>query len=58
MHSVISIAYTLAIKRNSVHFIKFNKMINILKNAYNEGAFDKKMGVRMFFWTKSDNNLT
>ena len=30
----ISIGYSVAIRRNSVYFIKFNKLINILKTAY------------------------
>ncbi len=33
----------MAIRRNSVYFIKFNKLISILKNAYNEGTFDKRI---------------
>ena len=41
-HLAIAIAYTVAIRRNSVYFIKFNKLINILKNAYNEGTFERK----------------
>ena len=43
----ISIAYSVAIRRNSVYFIKFNKLINILRNAYNEGTFERK--VKQFF---------
>lgn len=43
----ISIAYEVAIRRNSVYFIKFNKLITILKHAYQEGTFDKR--VRHFF---------
>ena len=46
-HLAISIAYEVAIRRNSVYFIKFNKLITILKNAYQEGTFDKR--VRHFF---------
>ena len=46
-HLAISIAYSVAIRRNSVYFIKFNKLINILRNAYNEGTFDRK--VKQFF---------
>ncbi|MEI3535566.1 MAG: IS21-like element helper ATPase IstB [Bacilli bacterium] len=42
-HLAIAIAYTVAIRRNSVYFIKFNKLINILKNAYNEGTFERKI---------------
>jgi len=41
-HLAIAIAYEVAIKRNSVYFIKFNKLITILKNAYHEGTFDKR----------------
>ena len=32
-HLAIAIAYTVAIRRNSVYFIKFNKLINILRQA-------------------------
>jgi DNA replication protein DnaC len=46
-HLAIAIAYEVAIRRNSVYFIKFNKLITILKNAYQEGTFDKR--VRHFF---------
>ena len=46
-HLAISIAYSVAIRRNSVYFIKFNKLINILRNAYNEGTFERK--VKQFF---------
>lgn len=46
-HLSITIAYTVAIRRNSVYFIKFNKLINILKNAYNEGTFERK--IKQFF---------
>ena len=42
-HLAIAIGYAVAIKRNSVYFIKFNKLINILKNAYQEGTFDKRV---------------
>ena len=42
-HLAIAIAYTVAIRRNSVYFIKFNKLINILRNAYNEGTFEWKI---------------
>ena len=44
-HLAIAIAYTVAIRRNSVYFIKFNKLINALKNAYNEGALERKIKV-------------
>lgn len=46
-HLAIAIAYTVAIRRNSVYFIKFNKLINILRNSYNEGTFERK--IRQFF---------
>lgn len=46
-HLSITIAYTVAIRRNSVYFIKFNKLINILKNAYNEGTFERR--IKQFF---------
>ena len=46
-HLAIAIAYTVAIRRNSVYFIKFNKLINILRNAYNEGTFERK--IKQFF---------
>ena len=46
-HLAIAIAYTVAIRRNSVYFIKFNKLINILKNAYTEGTFERK--IKQFF---------
>lgn len=46
-HLAISIAYSVAIRRNSVYFIKFNKLISILKNSYNEGTFERK--VKQYF---------
>lgn len=46
-HLAIAIGYSVAIRRNSVYFIKFNKLITTLKNAYNEGTIDKR--VRNFF---------
>jgi len=46
-HLAIAIGYEVAIRRNSVYFIKFNKLISILKNAYNEGTFDKR--IKHFF---------
>jgi DNA replication protein DnaC len=46
-HLATAIGYEVAIKRNSVYFIKFNKLITILKNAYHEGTFDKR--VKHFF---------
>ena len=42
-HLAISIGYEVAIKRNSVYFIKFNKLIVNLKKAYNEGLLEKKL---------------
>src|SRR5690554_4844916 len=42
-HLAIAIGYSVAIRRNSVYFIKFNKLINILKYAYHEGTFDKRV---------------
>ena len=42
-HLAISIGYEVAIKRNSVYFIKFSKLINNLKKAYNEGLLEKKL---------------
>lgn len=42
-HLAIAIGYAVAIKRNSVYFIKFNKLILILKNAYHEGSFEKRV---------------
>lgn len=46
-HLAIAIAYSVAIRRNSVYFIKFNKLINALKNAYNEGELDRR--IKVFF---------
>ena len=42
-HLAIAIAYSVAIRRNSVYFIKFNKLISILRNAFNEGTFERKV---------------
>lgn len=42
-HLAIAIAYAVAIRRNSVYFIKFNKIINILKQAYHEGTLERKL---------------
>lgn len=42
-HLAIAIGYSVAIRSNSVYFIKFNKLITILRNAYNEGTFDKRV---------------
>ena len=46
-HLAIAIAYSVAIRRNSVYFIKFNKLISILRNSFNEGTFERK--VKQFF---------
>lgn len=46
-HLAIAIAYSVAIRRNSVYFIKFNKLINILRNSFNEGTFERK--IKQFF---------
>jgi DNA replication protein DnaC len=46
-HLAIAMGYSVAIKRNSVYFIKFNKLITILKNAYQEGIIDKR--IKHFF---------
>ena len=46
-HLAISIGYSVAIKRNSVYFIKFNKLIHHLKNAYHEGILEKR--IKHFF---------
>lgn len=42
-HLAIAIAYSVAIKRNCVYFIKFNKLINQLRTAYNEGTLERKI---------------
>jgi len=42
-HLAVSIGYAVAIKRNSVYFIKFSKLINNLKKAYNEGLLEKRV---------------
>lgn len=46
-HLAIAIGYAVAIKRNSVYFIKFNKLINKLMQAYNEGNLEKC--VKLFY---------
>lgn len=46
-HLAIAIGYSVAIKRNSVYFIKFNKLIHHLKNAYQEGVLEKR--IKHFF---------
>jgi DNA replication protein DnaC len=42
-HLAISIGYEVAIKRNSVYFIKFSKLISNLRQAYHEGILEKKL---------------
>ncbi len=42
-HLAIALGYAVAIKRNSVYFIKFNKLIINLRRAYNEGTLEKKL---------------
>ena len=42
-HLAIATGYSVAIKRNSVYFIKFSKLVSVLKTAYNEGSIDKKL---------------
>jgi len=42
-HLAIGIAYSVAIQRNSVYFIKFSKLINVLGQAYKEGTLEKKL---------------
>ena len=42
-HLAISIAYSVAIRRNSVYFIKFNTLINRLRTAYQEGTLERKL---------------
>ena len=40
-HLAISIGYSVAVKRNSVYFIKFNRLISKLKQANNAWPVDK-----------------
>ncbi|GMQ60672.1 IS21-like element ISMac9 family helper ATPase IstB [Vallitalea sediminicola] len=42
-HLAVAIGYSVAIQRNSVYFIKFSRLIRILKQAYNEGVLEKKL---------------
>lgn len=42
-HLAIAIGYEVAIRRNSVYFIKFSKLIRILKNAFNEGTIERRV---------------
>ena len=46
-HLDISIGYAVAVKRNSVYFIKFNRLISKLKLANNAGTVDKVL--KQFF---------
>jgi len=46
-HLAVSIGYEVAIKRNSVYFIKFTRLINALKKAYNEGTIERK--IKLYF---------
>ena len=42
-HLAVSTGYAVAIKRNSVYFIKFSRLINNLKKAHNEGLLEKRL---------------
>ena len=42
-HLAISIGYEVAIKRNSVYFIKFSKLITRLKQAHTEGNLESSL---------------
>lgn len=42
-HLAIAIGYEVAIKRNSVYFIKFSRLINNLKKAYEENSLEQKL---------------
>lgn len=42
-HLAVAIGYEVAVQRNSVYFIKFSRLILNLKQAYNEGALEKKL---------------
>jgi DNA replication protein DnaC len=46
-HLAVAIGYAVAVKRNSVYFIKFSKLISSLKKAYQEGSIDKQ--VKIFY---------
>lgn len=43
----IAIAYTVVIRRNSIYFIKFNKLINIIRQACNVENLERKL--RIFY---------
>lgn len=42
-HLAVAIGYEVAVKRNSVYFIKFSRLIQNLKQAYQEGTLEKKL---------------
>ena len=44
-HLAVAIGYSVAIKRNSVYFIKFTKLINNLRKAHNEGLLEKRLKI-------------
>ncbi len=44
-HLAIAIGYSVAIKRNSVYFIKFNKLILKLKQGYQDGSLERVLKV-------------
>jgi len=44
-HLAVSIGYEVAVKRNSVYFIKFTRLINALKQAHNEGTIERKIKI-------------
>ena len=46
-HLSVAIGYEVAVKRNSVYFIKFTRLIQNLKQAFNEGTIEKK--VKLYF---------
>ena len=46
-HLSVAIGYEVAVQRNSVYFIKFTRLIQNLKQAFNEGTIDKK--IKLYF---------
>ena len=46
-HLAVSIGYEVAVKRNSVYFIKFSRLIRNLKQAYNEDNLEKR--IKLYF---------
>ena len=44
-HLAISLGYAVAIKRNSVYFIKFNRLVSKLKQANIEGTVERTLKV-------------